>query len=110
MDYKNPSLNIVQNICDLKNDKNEENDNKEKDSELKKIPGKKIKKNKCYFCNKKLGLVSFECESCEKKFCTSCRYPEIHKCPNIDNKINKELSNLDTQLVKVDFDKVNNKL
>ena len=108
MDYKKPSLNIVQNICDFKNEKNEQSDNKEKDSELKK--NKKIKKNKCYFCNKKLGLVSFDCESCEKNFCTSCRYPEIHKCPNIDNKINKELYNLDTQLVKVDFDKVNNKL
>ena len=71
---------------------------------------KKPKKKKCNFCNKKLGLVSFNCESCEQYFCTSCRYPEIHKCPNIDDKKFKEIAILKPQLPKIDFNKVDNKL
>ena len=34
---------------------------------------------RCFNCNKKLGLLSFDCK-CNEKFCTKCRYPEEHNC------------------------------
>ncbi|XP_010668366.1 zinc finger A20 and AN1 domain-containing stress-associated protein 6-like [Beta vulgaris subsp. vulgaris] len=34
---------------------------------------------KCWFCRKKLGLVSFSCK-CRRNFCKSHRYPEDHQC------------------------------
>ncbi|XP_057251335.1 zinc finger A20 and AN1 domain-containing stress-associated protein 6-like [Beta vulgaris subsp. vulgaris] len=34
---------------------------------------------KCWFCRKKLGLVSFNCK-CRRNFCKSHRYPEDHLC------------------------------
>ena len=42
---------------------------------------KKIKKNLCYQydCNKKLGLIPFECR-CKGKFCAKHRYNYTHDC------------------------------
>ncbi|XP_057251823.1 zinc finger A20 and AN1 domain-containing stress-associated protein 12-like [Beta vulgaris subsp. vulgaris] len=34
---------------------------------------------KCWFCRKKLGLVSFSCK-CRRNLCKSHRYPEDHLC------------------------------
>ena len=36
-------------------------------------------KIKCNFCKKKCNLINFLCK-CEKIYCTTCRYPHIHKC------------------------------
>lgn len=35
---------------------------------------------KCGFCNKKMGLLSFECIYCNIVFCTHHRCPEDHVC------------------------------
>jgi len=40
---------------------------------------KQKKKNRCYVCKKKVGILGFECR-CEFVFCSSHRYPEEHEC------------------------------
>ena len=40
---------------------------------------KKKSKNKCDFCNKKYGLITFICR-CGGKFCTIHRYTDSHNC------------------------------
>jgi len=37
------------------------------------------KKNRCFQCTKKIGLLGFEC-SCLHKFCQACRHAENHHC------------------------------
>lgn len=39
----------------------------------------KKKKKRCSKCNKKLGLIPFDCK-CGNIFCSKCRYPEEHNC------------------------------
>lgn len=41
---------------------------------------KQIDQSKCYFCNKKMGLLGNYCKSCECTYCNSHRIPENHKC------------------------------
>ena len=48
------------------------------------IKKKKINKHRCYFCNKKYGMISFTCE-CNGTFCIVCCSAHTHKCP-IDRK------------------------
>ncbi|KAK9716479.1 hypothetical protein RND81_06G236200 [Saponaria officinalis] len=36
-------------------------------------------KNRCSSCNKKVGMLGFECK-CGSTFCGAHRYPEEHKC------------------------------
>eukprot|EP01066_Platyproteum_vivax_P017401 Platyproteum_vivax@DN7361_c0_g1_i11.p1 len=36
-------------------------------------------KNKCWTCNKRVGLVGFTCR-CDNMFCQAHRLPEIHEC------------------------------
>jgi hypothetical protein len=36
-------------------------------------------KNRCFTCNKRVGLTGFKCR-CEYVFCGSHRLPEEHKC------------------------------
>ena len=55
-------------------------------------------KQRCYKCNKKIGLMAFTCK-CHYNFCSKCRYPEVHSC-NFDYK-NHEKNILKEQLVKV---------
>jgi len=38
------------------------------------------KKNRCMMCNKKLGIVPFECK-CGDIHCSAHRYPDTHSCP-----------------------------
>ena len=40
---------------------------------------KKSKKKRCSKCNKKLGLLPFNCK-CGDLFCSACRHPESHGC------------------------------
>jgi len=42
-------------------------------------------KKKCFNCNKKLGLIPFDCK-CSNTFCIRCRLPSDHKC-NYDFKL-----------------------
>lgn len=39
----------------------------------------KSKKKRCLKCNKKLGLLPFNCK-CGNLFCSACRHPESHEC------------------------------
>lgn len=59
-------------------------------------------KQRCFHCNKKLGLIDYTCK-CDHKFCLKCKLPEIHNC-NYDYKDN---SNLSKKLVKVVNNKIN---
>lgn len=63
----------------------------------------KKKKNRCPVCNKKMGLMPFECK-CGKKFCILHKDPESHNC-TYDFK-GKSKERLTEQLVKVVADKV----
>lgn len=42
-------------------------------------PKKKAKKNRCFNCKKKLGLIPFTCK-CNNNFCSKCRHAEDHSC------------------------------
>ena len=48
-------------------------------------------KNKCPECKKKFkGLMRFKCK-CGIEFCSTCRYPEVHKCDSIVFKCKDDL-------------------
>ncbi len=81
-------------------------DELESENKKKSKKGKKNNKNKCYFCKAKLSLVNFECNECNYKFCTKCRFPEEHKCIGLQNKIDKEKKLLDENNPVIDFKKV----
>jgi predicted nucleic acid binding AN1-type Zn finger protein len=36
-------------------------------------------KNRCHFCNKKVGLLGFKCK-CDGNYCSSHRYNTDHNC------------------------------
>jgi len=38
--------------------------------------------SRCFFCNKKLRALSFDCV-CQRVFCITHRLPESHQCPDI---------------------------
>ena len=63
----------------------------------------KKKKKRCPVCNKKMGLMPFECK-CEKIFCILHKDPESHAC-EYDFK-GKSRERLGEQLVKIVADKV----
>ena len=46
---------------------------------MKTIEENKLKKNGCQICNKKYGLIPFECK-CGGFFCTKHRYTDLHDC------------------------------
>mmetsp|Transcript_5158 Transcript_5158/g.12511 ORF Transcript_5158/g.12511 Transcript_5158/m.12511 type:complete len:443 (-) Transcript_5158:258-1586(-) len=45
------------------------------------LKSKKVQtnKNRCFFCNKKVGYLGFECR-CMFTFCEKHRFPDAHKC------------------------------
>ncbi len=65
--------NIKEKECD-KIELNDENKPKKKKKSKK-------KKNRCFVCNKKLGLIPFSCK-CDpnKQFCSQHRFAESHNC------------------------------
>lgn len=62
------------------------------------------KKKRCSVCNKKLGLLPFECK-CGKLFCIKHKDPEAHDCTYDFKSESKE--RLGEQLVKVVNCKIN---
>jgi len=60
-------------------------------------------KQRCSHCNKKIGLITFECK-CNEHFCTKCRYPETHLCKFDYKEYGKDL--LKKELVKVAAKKI----
>ena len=63
---------------------NMKNKDKPKNSTIPKSDNKLKKKTRCSKCNKKLGLMPFDCK-CGNLFCSKCRHPESHDC-NFDFK------------------------
>jgi hypothetical protein len=57
-----------------------------------------IKLNKCHFCKKKLGMISFTCK-CGKCFCLTHLNPHSHNC-NFDY-INEKKCKLITENPKL---------
>ena len=62
---------------------------------------------RCTFdgCKKKIHLINFTCDYCNKKFCLKHRLPEIHLCKcqkiiDID-KVSKELRCVNEKLNKI---------
>ena len=64
-----------------------------------------IKKNRCTSCNKKVGLLGFECK-CGGNFCTSHRHADQHDCKSINDIIQKDREILAKQNIKVVADKL----
>ena len=40
------------------------------------------KKKRCPNCNKKTGLLTYDCKFCNKDYCISCRDVIVHRCEN----------------------------
>ena len=53
---------------------------------------------KCKFCKKKIGLLTFDCNYCNKSFCSKCRDVSSHKCPNIDDCKKRKRDELENKL------------
>ena len=70
-------------------------------------PKPKKKTNRCVVCKKKVGLLPFICE-CELMFCSTHRHPEDHSC-TFDHRA-KATTSLERNLVKVEGDRVQNRL
>ena len=67
----------------------------------------KPRKNRCQICNKKYGLIPFECK-CGGKFCTQHRYTDSHNC-EFDH-LSLERERLRQSYPVVVHDKVNNRI
>ena len=67
----------------------------------------KSKKKRCKVCNKKLGLLGFECK-CGHQYCSKHRMPEDHEC-NIDYKESGKKI-LERDNIKVVKDKIDNRI
>ncbi|XP_010422172.1 PREDICTED: zinc finger A20 and AN1 domain-containing stress-associated protein 7-like [Camelina sativa] len=42
-------------------------------------PSRPVRPNRCFSCNKKVGVMGFKCK-CGSTFCGNHRYPEKHEC------------------------------
>ena len=54
---------------------------------------------KCQFCKKKTGLLIFDCNYCNKSFCSKCRDVLSHKCSNIDDCKKRKKDELKERLI-----------
>ena len=70
-------------------------------------PKPKKKTKRCFICRKKLGLLPFVCE-CNQLFCSTHRHPEDHAC-TFDHRA-KASTSLERNLIKVEGDRVQNRL
>lgn len=61
-------------------------------------------KQKCFFCEKKVGVLGFTCK-CSKVFCSIHRLPEQHECSfdhkGYDRKVLKENIFVDCNFQKI---------
>lgn len=75
----------------------------------KKIASKseKPKKKRCMVCNKKLGLLGFDCK-CGHLFCSKHRMPEDHECTIDYKETGKKILKRDN--IKVVKDKIDNRI
>ncbi|GJR77111.1 zinc finger A20 and AN1 domain-containing stress-associated protein 1-like protein [Tanacetum coccineum] len=57
--------------------------------------------NRCFDCNKKVGVMGFKCR-CGETFCGMHRYPEEHKCEFDFKKTRRDLISKANPVVKAD--------
>ncbi|GJY40566.1 zinc finger A20 and AN1 domain-containing stress-associated protein 1-like protein [Tanacetum coccineum] len=57
--------------------------------------------NRCFDCNKKVGVMGFKCR-CGETFCGMHRYPEEHKCEFDFKKTGRDLISKANPVVKAD--------
>ncbi|WCJ36532.1 Zinc finger A20 and AN1 domain-containing stress-associated protein 1 [Euphorbia peplus] len=62
---------------------------------------KKIQKNRCDCCSKKVGLTGFNCR-CGKLLCGMHRYPQEHACPFDFKELDRRVLSKQNVLVKAD--------
>lgn len=53
---------------------------------------------RCFNCKKKLGVMNFVCNYCNEDCCIGCRIPEKHQCVCLQDRIDKELEQLEKKL------------
>ena len=73
--------------------------------ERKDTENQQIKKNRCTHCNKKVGLLGFNC-ICSGNFCASHRHADQHECKSLSDIIKKDREILAKQNIKVIADKL----
>ncbi|XP_047179371.1 zinc finger A20 and AN1 domain-containing stress-associated protein 12-like [Vigna umbellata] len=61
----------------------------------------KNERKRCKSCNKKIGLLGFQCR-CGNVFCGTHRYPEMHSCEIDFKKIGREVLIQQNPLCKAD--------
>jgi AN1-type zinc finger protein 5/6 len=93
----------VNHSCTIGLEKKKIVENNEYSKSASSTKGKNKNKKKCFTCNKKIGLLGFECK-CKNMFCSMHLNPESHNC-NYDFK-KEQKDRLEKQLVKVVNDKV----
>ena len=64
-----------------------------------------MEKKKCFFCEKKIGILGFDCK-CGNYYCLKHRLPELHHC-EFDHRLNdrnilKEQILIDCNLKKIE--------
>ena len=57
-----------------------------------------INQSRCLTCNKKLGLIGFQCK-CENYFCAQHRYSDRHNCTFDYKQRGKELIEKENQTI-----------
>ena len=65
---------------------------------------KKTKKKRCTFCNKRLGMIHFDCE-CGGNFCSIHRYTHTHNCKSIGVKHEKNKNIINNNNPIIQFQK-----
>ena len=66
---------------------------------------KKNKKLRCDFCNKKLGLIYFNCK-CDGNFCEKHRLIQSHNCKKINENKDEKKELLKKNNPKIEFSKL----
>ena len=70
------------------------------------MENKRISKNKCFECNKRLGLYAIRCK-CGNLFCSMHRYAEKHICTyNYKEMYKKELKNNNNLIISEKISKI----
>lgn len=62
---------------------------------------------KCIFCNKKCGLMVFNCKCGLQGLCITCKHPEIHNCKyDYKDEHKKKISNQNLVVIKEKINKI----
>ncbi|XP_018450768.2 zinc finger A20 and AN1 domain-containing stress-associated protein 7 [Raphanus sativus] len=64
-------------------------------------PSKPARTNRCFNCNKKVGVMGFKCK-CGSTFCGSHRYPEKHECSFDFKEVGRDAISKANPVIKAD--------